>query len=168
MIDLIKNRDVLVIGNALSLDKKKLDRELEKKPIVVAFNKGVTRYKSDIALFNVADMWIPERIKREDVVGIVTHVSPRARPSEVADFEIPLDFIDDLRKKVGNRPSAGCIFNTFLSSVTSVKSVTLIGFDFKETPSWYDLKRTKEPHDYSREREYTINYLVNKKGFRII
>ena len=49
-----------------------------------------------------------------------------------------------------------------------VKGVTLIGFDFKATPTWYDLDHTEEPHNYALEREYTLNTLVKEKGFRII
>jgi len=168
MYDIIKDENILVIGNSVSIDENKLKIELDKKPITCAFNKGVDKYNPDIALFNISEYWL-NKIHRSNVRGLVTHVSPKGRPAKDSDFEIPLDFIDILRKTVGPRPSAGCIVNTFLSMKDlRVKGVTLIGFDFKATPTWYDLDRTEEPHNYALEREYTLNTLVKEKGFRII
>ena len=168
MYNIIKDKEILVIGNAMSIDEDKLKLELAKKPIVCAFNKGVEKYNPDIALFNNVNYWI-SRINKSNIRGLITHVSPKGRPAVKADFEIPLDFIDDLRGEVGSRPSAGCIVNTFLAKKDlGIKGVTLIGFDFKTTPTWYDINRTEEPHDYALEREYTLNTLVKEKGFRII
>lgn len=168
MHNIVKDKDILVIGNALSIDESKLQIELDKNPITCAFNRGVEKYDPDIALFNVVSYWL-DIIPKSDIRGLITQVSPKGRPAIDADFEIPLDFINDLKRYVGPRPSAGCIVNTFLAKKDlNVRSVTLIGFDFKTSPSWYDLHRTKEPHNYELEREYTLNTLVNKRGFRII
>jgi len=168
MIEVFKDKDVIVIGNALSLNEKKLQSLMGKNTLTCAFNKGVERFKPDVAFFSIADSW-----NRVIDVGdaFTIHVSSKGRPSLTADYTIPMRVINKLKPHVGHRPSSGCIANAFLSQRSlNIKSVTLIGFDFKMTPTYYDQKRTPadEPHDYVRERRFTHDYFIKEHQYRLV
>ena len=168
MKEIFANKDVVVIGNALSLNEKKLESLIGENTLTCAFNKGVEKFKPDVAFSSIADSW-NSLIDLGSAVSI--HVSSQGRPSLTADYTIPMRVINKLKPHVGHRPSTGCIANAFLSQRSlGIKSVTLIGFDFKQTPTYYDQKRTPadEPHDYVRERKFTISYFIKECNYNII
>lgn len=72
---------------------------------------------------------------------------------EVSDWE-------DLHKHLGHRPSTGCMAINFLVKYTKFKSLTLIGFDFWETPNWYHGSGPCH-HSPSSEKSY-VQDLQNK------
>jgi hypothetical protein len=171
--EIFENKNVVVIGNAISLDKDVLKSITENKEnlITCAFNKGVERFKPDVAFLSNADHWvIKQKLNVEDAFTI--HCSPKGRPSEYADYAVPLNIIKTLREMVEvNRPSSGLIANAFLCQKRlKIKSVTLIGFDFKKTPTFYDLDRCKftEPHDYVKEEIFTKNFFIDRKKYKLI
>jgi hypothetical protein len=171
VVELFSGKDVVVIGNAISLNRNRLNAITENKEnlITCAFNKGVERFKPDVAFLAVADWW-NSRIDVRDSLTI--HCSPVQRPSLTADYTIPLNTIETLKKIADvKRPSSGFIANAFLcQSRLKIKSVTLIGFDFKATPTYYDKRiiRENEPHDYNKEAFFTQDFFVLKKKYKII
>mgnify|MGYP003648365724 FL=1 len=169
LLDLVSGKDVIVIGNALSLNEDRLHSLIKSRNVITcAFNKGVERFKPDIAFLNVADHW-KKRIDTHDAFTV--HVSPFIRPSRTADYTIPLKIVESLRPIVGPRPSSGCIVNSFFSQKSlNIKSVTLIGFDFKLTPTYYDQTRVpaNEPHNYEKEKDYALSHFVEKCNFNIV
>lgn len=168
MKEVFANKDVVVIGNAASLNEKKLESLIGENTLTCAFNKGVEKFKPDVAFLSIADIW-NSHIDLGTALSI--HVSSKGRPSLTADYTIPMRVINKLKPHVGYRPSTGCIANAFLSQRSlGIKSITLIGFDFKQTPTYYDQKRTPadEPHDYVRERKFTISYFINERNYNII
>ena len=168
MKEIFADKDVVVIGNALSLNEKKLESLIGENTLTCAFNRGVERFKPDVAFLSIADGWNTE-VDIGNAVSI--HVSSEGRPSLTADYTIPMRVINKLKPHVGYRPSSGCIANAFLSQrLLGIKSVTLIGFDFKQTPTYYDQKTSSadEPHDYVRERKFTISYFIHERNYNII
>lgn len=60
---------------------------------------------------------------------------------------------NDCRNKLGYRPSTGCLMIHFLASNISFKSLTLFGFDWWETPTWY-YESGPGPHCPMAEKRY--------------
>ena len=158
-MEIFKDKDILVIGNSTKVAE--IDRN--KDYLVCAFNYGVEKYKPNVAFFNVADEFV--KFMKKDIFSIQT--SPKERPSHFADYAIPLNTINELKQHVGDRPSSGCIALYYISKLNT-KSVTIIGFDFKENPTFYQENREHEPHDYDKEKTFINLLCTNNETWSII
>ncbi len=157
-----KNKKIAVVGNAESLLFQKYGEIIDSFDVVCRFNSGnlpscieAQGTKVDVSFVSVPDLY-PEVVKK---YSHIVQVSPRERNNHYD--AIPLRYIENLKKKMNvDRPSSGIIALYYLYQQKS--NVTIFGFDFKQTPTYYDKNRTHEPHDYVKEALFFKTYLSKR------
>ena len=77
-------------------------------------------------------------------------------------FYLPLFQAQQLEIKLSAPPSTGLQILYFLDSIRNA-SVRIFGFDFKETPTFYET-RNKGKHDYQKEKELVMS-LIDKNNW---
>ncbi|MBN2703881.1 MAG: polysaccharide pyruvyl transferase family protein [Pontiellaceae bacterium] len=178
---LFANKRIALVGNALSLFDQthgsKIDSEFD---LVCRFNKGCAVVDSvaqgkriDIAFFSVPALFneIASSLPSKETPGqpVVFHVSNRRRDSLPKPHRyVPIDSNEEVARLAGvDRPSCGLMAMWYVAAQKPA-SVTLFGFDFKNTPTYYDQQRTQEPHDYVKEKNFVCNTLLKQPHWELI
>jgi hypothetical protein len=159
---LVEGRKVALVGNAQSLFEGESGAEIEGSAIVARLNFGVVRSeahqgrRTDI-LFFATKM---KRATAMRLFGCRTFVwgSPRRlfidlrfllHPNELAF--VPLDDADRLAVRLGARPSTGLVALHLLLNRLGAGEVRLYGFDWKQTPTFYEDSILRNVHDWEAE-----------------
>jgi len=181
------NKSIAVVGNAQSLFDTEYGTLIDSHDIVCRLNKG-TKALSRISHGNKLDVVFASRwylvkyfykkyiIKHNaytDVKFIMCSRQGRTDLTHTIKQDIwyyPLDRYSEFKGKVlglskKQGPSTG-IMALDIISYARPKSVSIFGFDWKKTPTFYDLERTHEPHLYDLEKEYCLNYFVKQLGYK--
>ena len=169
MAGLIGDKSVVIVGNAKSLLSTTHGDEIEAHDVIIRLNKGFVT--------------VPEaQGSRTDMVGLTPELS---EAETIAHFE-PSYFLmlipkmrhyrlfgkDAVRNTlfynfrywiadrnlIGRRPSSGFMAISWMVRLGQAKSVTLYGFDFGATPTYYNPEGYKTPHNYDREREIVLEW----------
>lgn len=191
MIDWFKNKSVSIVGNSLSLFDRDYGRLIDSADVVIRINQGYTVRsfnshgdKTDIIAYSRWSVVGKTLRSRNDLLNTkqFMHVSNRGR-NEITDYGVlgvtpdrffyyPLKMHTELKHNKLNlgkkeKPSTGICILDYLSSCNP-KSVSIFGFDWKETPTFYDLHRSpeQEPHVYELERSYCLENFVKKLGYK--
>jgi len=157
--DLYRDKTIIIIGNASSLIGKGKGRIIESYDIIVRLNKGWPKYPEDLGIRT--DAWsfscscLCDKFCHELAdTPIKLFLNPR-----LYSPNIPKDFIQndmesyrEFIKQLGyRRPSTGCITIDFFSRHIPYKSLSIIGFDFFKSGTWYG---GKGPHQGGLEEAY--------------
>lgn len=164
----ILTKSFCVVGNAQSLLGKNLGSFIDGHDYIIRMNHGFPRHKqhqgektSLVATscnIDKADykkyygkakpMWVTT--KREKVPEWI------AKNSDTLYY--PISCWDSLYKKLGNhRPSTGAmIINLFCEHLT-VTQLSIVGFDFKKSKTYYLGNDHKGPHHWENEEIYATN-----------
>jgi len=182
VIDWFDDKTVAVVGNALSLFDKEYGRIIDEHDVVCRINKGVTAIPSVshgkrldytvISRWNIINsLYIKGKTKGSNFV-VCSRKGFNDLKEDIPEdiYYYPLELHANLKwKKLGlsklQEPSTGLVFLDLLSQCKP-KAVSIFGFDWKETPTFYDLDRTKEPHLYELEKEYCLTNFVKKYNFK--
>lgn len=172
-----KKRRVAVVGNAMSLFDTEWGKEIDSHDVVVRINLG-TRAMGQPSHGSKLDVLACSRydfIRRHGVLDEVScdrilHTSDRGRIESSQEGVIYLDL--DCRMELANRlnlakkqkPSAG-IMTLWYISRCAPRSVDVYGFDWKQTPTFYDPERTDEPHVYDIEKRFCESYFRDQLHF---
>lgn len=82
----------------------------------------------------------------------------------------PVEYWESLKNVLTSRPSAGIMAIDILERSNPLK-VNIIGFDWKDTPTYYNESETKwnpvGPHDWVKERRYIVSK-VKQLGWDIL
>ena len=169
MAGLIGNKSVVIVGNAKSLLETHYGELIETHDIIIRLNKGFVTQPS-------------AQGKRTDMIGLTPELS---EAETLAHFE-PSHFLmlipkmrhyrffgkDAVRNTlfynfrywladrnlIGRRPSSGFMAISWMVRLGQAKSITLYGFDFGATPTYYNPEGYKTPHNYDREREIVLDW----------
>ncbi len=166
---MIAGRTVVVVGNAKSLLDTDFGPAIDAHDVVIRLNKG----------FVVK----PEcQGGRTDLVGL----TPELTEDETASRFAPQAYVmltpkmrhygfrhpDNIRRtifyawhhwladrnRIGRRPSSGYMMISYLLRLNSAASVTLYGFDFGATETYYNPVGYQTPHDYAAERAIILDW----------
>lgn len=169
---LFKNKEVCLVGNSVKLFEKDNGSVIDKYDTVCRFNKGISKlghpsYGSKIDVYfysHCMSMPGPYRSnpkKFNNTVLIQTGRHNRDTIINKNTYQIPLEDRIKLKEKFNlskkQDPTTGVLAFDFLLSFKP-KKIILIGFDWKEYPTFYDLNRLYEPHNYSAEKEYITSF----------
>ena len=166
---LISGQSVAVVGNAKSLLTTTFGSDIDAHDIIIRLNKGFVTQPS-------------AQGTRTDMVGLTPELS---EDETIARFE-PSYFLmlipkmrhyrlfgkDAVRNTlfynfrywladrnlIGRRPSSGFMAISWMVRLSLAKSITLYGFDFGATPTYYNPEGYKTPHNYDREREIVLGW----------
>lgn len=172
----LKGKTVAIIGNSQSVLKAE-HPEIDGFDIVIRMNKGFPQGKekhigsrTDIlaVAVPVGMMTIKEKFNPKYIVWInVNGANPAPGKAENL-FIYPQKFWDDLYHALGDYPSTGCMVTDLILSRCNhnAKDVSLYGFDFWKTETWYHIEQDyypRHPHNPEKEEIY-IRDLLNRKN----
>lgn len=172
--DYFKGKQVLLVGNSVKLCQSNSNGDfIDSFPIVCRINKGVASLgtpwygkKCDV-FFYASLVSIPKKMKKavHDINNPIWIKTSKHNSFMAHDknYNIPhnewwhlkTEKLKLTEKKI--EPTTGIVAVDFILSC-SPKKLTLIGFDWKKSPTFYDLNRTHEPHDYSKEESYIRSF----------
>ena len=154
----LKNKSIAIVGNSESILNKKDGAEIEAHDIVIRFNKGFPLAKPEalgrrtdilflactlsefqLRLFNAKLL-----IKRSGLCGNACHYAI-------------MSYDRRFLKQGVSQPSTGFIaINLCLSA--AAKDITLYGFDFFKSPTYYNEQNYKTLHNGQKEAEKVLEY----------
>ncbi|MDD7910889.1 glycosyltransferase family 29 protein [Pseudovibrio exalbescens] len=168
----VRGNRVAIVGNAQSLLRTSFGRDIDAHDIVVRLNRGVVSpsarshgKKTDIWCFSVLDQMTPV-LKRANYRYRIGMSPKQVNLPDNEEIVYPSEYWSRLSALIGARPSVGCMALDLISRFQPY-SVTLYGFDFKETKSYYEKHHNFGQHDFAAERLFAKT-LVSKNGWEII
>ena len=158
----LQGKRVALVGNAASILAQDYGGEIEDHDIVVRMNRGLPAraqsqgVRTDVLAFSVFP-WVAGVYPKFNAKWSVW-MSPRFRDTIDETFPPEITFYDlslweSLRARLGARPSVGAMALDFLSHASPAR-VSIFGFDFKTSGTFYEQHQHVGPHDYSAERAY--------------
>ena len=147
----IKGKHVAIVGNAKSLfDNEQLyGAYINAADFVIRFNRGFITNpwkqgrKTDLLI--LACLLKPDEIQSFNSKWVVNRSSSYVNP---VYFTIPNQDRRMLRDKLDCQPSTG-FMAIDLCLYAGAKSIDLFGFDFEQTPTFYNPEGYQTAHDYS-------------------
>ena len=169
MSKLIAGQTVAVVGNAKSLFETDYGTAIEAHDVIIRLNKGfVTKPSSQGTRTDMVGL-TPELSEDETVERFQPNtflmLIPKMRHYRLFGtaavrgtlfYKFRYWLAD--RNLIGRRPSSGFMAISWLVRLDSAQLVTLYGFDFGATPTYYNPVGYKTPHNYDREREIVLDW----------
>jgi hypothetical protein len=172
-----KKKTIAVVGNALSLFDTNHGEQIDAHDVVVRLNLGTRAMglpshgsKLTVLACSRYDFIRRHGVINEVDIGQILHTSDRGRIESpqpgvfYLDLESRMELAQHLALEKKQKPSAG-IMTLWYISQCAPRSVSVYGFDWKQTPTFYDPNREDEPHVYDREREFCRTYFQQQLGF---
>lgn len=150
--EFIKNKRVALVGNALSIFDKKNGKLIDSYDVIIRFNYGFVKsiesqgIKTDIHILAV-------NLKSEEYN--LLNAKFRLNRSRICHNPCKTILWADRKRLINNckQPSSGFIaIDLCLSS--GAKEISLFGFDFNKTMTFYNDPNYKTMHDFVKEEEY--------------
>lgn len=158
VIDYIKDKRVAIVGNARSLFMDKYGSEIDKNDVIIRFNKGfITQPESQgtntTVLILGCEINKPE-IDRYNAMFTVNRSGHYRNAVEytISNFDRKLLF-----DKLGSQPSTG-FMAVDLCLTAQAKKISLFGFDWGRTDTFYNPKGYETQHDYFQEEKVILEY----------
>lgn len=196
MYEILNNTSVAIIGNSESLFKYNFGPEINSHDVIIRINKSAslcfeTKYrniyrthgtKTTIWAFSFADTMKSIINKNHTKAKYLLQMNDYTKNKIQHQFNfdaISSSDISELKEKLNRHgdktntnygPSTGLRVLDFVSK-HNPQSVTVYGFDWKETPTFYDFKRatrfteTRHNHNYQFEMNYCKEVFKSKFGF---
>lgn len=165
-----------VVGNAKSVFDKQNGHIIDKHP-TIRFNR--IQIESTTSQGSRWDFLASSEIKTFEMYNTIKpefhtllftpYLDEQICHKNIIKFETNIIDMDikiskRLMNKIGYKPSTGLQILTFLSMIGV--HVNIFGFDWKKTPTIYDLNRVHDPHNYKIEHTYSLE-LINNQNWSI-
>ena len=157
VLDYLKDKNVAIVGNAQSIFDHTYGEEIDKADVVIRFNRG---FPNDIKAQGekTTILMLSCDLSKTDINFYkAKYVINR---SGIASNDAPTISSQDrnrLAEKLGSQPSSG-FMAIDLCLTAHAKSIQLYGFDFEQTPTFYNPDGYKTKHDYNKEQEIVLEY----------
>ena len=177
--DLIKDKNVLLVGNSNTLLKKDNSELINSYEFVVRFNLSIQHYHKYSSLGTKCDAWIYAMSHTKRIIDVwnKSQAKPlhciRYGPEKMQigpyKYFINSNLVKStLRKELelpkSKHPTTGIATIWYFLNKTSAKSISLIGFDSFKSVNFYTRKNGSEQwHNYNSEREWIYNKVKEKK-----
>lgn len=161
--DSIKGNTVAIVGNAQSLFERTYGEDIDDHGFIVRFNKGfITRPECQGTKTNFLILACPMSKKDIDsfCADFVANRSASSSYGNKVPYTIGSIERQNMKNFLGAQPSTG-FMAIDICLYFGAKSIDLYGFDWEETPTFYNPKDYKTKHDYSKEREILEEYEKN-------
>lgn len=172
--------NVALIGNATYMFEREYGKEIESHDVVVRLNKAAMLFtemdrekshgkRTDIWMFWNAAEYKNNFRKTNAKLMHMGHQGRSAVNRSLVDFVYPDEYYAPLKRVAGkhHNPTTGFMALDYISKCNP-RSVTVYGFDWKETPTFTDPDRKKEkqcPHDFPTEKKYCFDTYFTKDNF---
>ena len=168
----LDGKSVAIVGNATSLLAHRHGALIDGHDVVVRMNMG---FPVDAAAQGTRfDLWCFSNY-RATLQAPDGFVAPRSvwMSPKFRDWQGGIDCcfypIADwraLRDQLGARPSVGAM-TIDLVSRASPRQVTVIGFDFNRSKTFYETRTLPSPHDFAAEERYVTD-LIARRSWRFV
>lgn len=154
----IKGKRVAIVGNAKSLFDYEQGSQIDSFDFIIRFNKGfITRpecqgTKTDFLI--LACLLTNDEINSYNAKWISNRSTSYVNP---VYFTISNQDRRRLRDKLDSQPSTG-FMAIDLCLEAGAKSIDLFGFDFEQTPTFYNPEGYQTKHDYPTEKQIVLEY----------
>ena len=159
-IIIIQGKNVAIVGNAQSLFEKRYGEDIDDNDFIIRFNKGfITSPECQGTRTNFLILACPLSRKEIDSYG-AEFVANRSESSSYGN-KVPytLGNIErqNMKNFLGAQPSTG-FMAVDIALFFDAKTINLYGFDWEETPTFYNPKDYKTLHNYKKEKEIIMEY----------
>ena len=165
----LAGQSVAVVGNAKSLFAAELGAQIDSHDIIIRLNKGFVQ--APAAQGTRTDMvgLTPELSEGE----VSAHFAPRhmlmlipkmrhyrifSRENVQNTLFYPFRWWLADRNLIGRRPSSGFMAISWLVRLGVAREIVLYGFDFGQTPTYYNPVGYKTPHNFAREGQIIMGW----------
>ncbi len=160
----ISGKSVAIVGNAQSLLSHSYGDEIDAHDVVIRINKGFVvnpvaqGTRTDIATVTpeMTEDEIDQRFSPKMILFLIPklrHLRMK-RPHNLRKLAFyPLRYWMADRNHIGRRPSSGYMMVSYLLRLGVAREITLYGFDFGKTATYYNPEGYKTPHNFAREGE---------------
>jgi hypothetical protein len=188
---LIDNKSIAIVGNAESLFKYNFGIEIDKHDTVIRINRSASicfgnKYRSiqkthgtktTIWVFSFADTMKSAIQKNYDKANHLIQMNPSSKNRIEYSFDFECISADDILKlkeklnKLNDKselhyaPSTGLRTLDYVSKF-SPKEVNVYGFDWKKTPTFYDIKKETQQHEVRHNHNYFLEMKYCKEVFQ--
>jgi hypothetical protein len=177
--DLVKDKNVLLVGNSRKLLKKDNSDLIDSFEFVIRFNLSIAKLY-DYNIGNKCDAWV-FAMCRERVINNTynsAQIKPQVcvrygAPYKIGAVNINLDVKKDkIRKEIeidsDMHPSTGIVTTWYMLNKAKPKSISLIGFDSFKNPNFYtSIQNAHLCHNLKAEEAY-LRKLSEEKHIQII
>lgn len=173
--DLVKDKNVLLVGNSSTLLKKDNSDLIDSFEFVIRFNLSIA-HMSAYSIGTKCDAWLfamcGENVIQRTYEG--AKIKPRVcvrygAPFNIGEVNINLDVNkNDIKKELnigeGMHPTTGIVTTWYMLNKTAAKSVSLIGFDSFQNHNFYTkVNRANLCHNLDAEKKYLSELVEDKK-----
>lgn len=158
ILDAIKGKDVAIVGNAQSIFKTKYGEEIDKKNFVIRFNKGFPN-KPESQGTKTTMVILACELSKPDIEFYKAKYLVNRSKSYLNDVPYSISNKDRrvMSEKIGFQPSSG-FMAVDLCLTAGAKSINLYGFDWEQTPTYYNRQGYVTQHCYRIEKEIINRY----------
>ena len=159
----IKGKNVAIVGNAKSIFSKKNGKEIDEHDFVIRFNKGFIYDKESQGSKTNLLILACEPTSEEIESFHAQFVCNRSKHyHNLTKYTITNTQRALMKDEIGSQPSSGYMAIDVCFNFKA-KSIDLYGFDFEETPTFYNPEGYKTQHNYSKEKEIVLGYAAKGK-----
>jgi hypothetical protein len=169
-LDLVEGKSVALVGNAQSLLGRSDGAAIDACEVVIRMNRGFVR-NPDAQGTRTDVMMISGGVSLEEISAssdpkLILFMTPKRLTMSADLFGheriscLPFGIWRALRQELGTRPSTGMMGLYLLVRNARPASVSLFGFDWKESKTFYKARDPdNSPHDWERERQFILEWL---------
>lgn len=159
----IKGKNVAIVGNAKSLFDKNDGDKIDRFDFVIRFNKGFINEPEKQGTKTDMLMLACELSKVDVLSYKARYVVNRSKSyiNELAQYTISNKDRRKLKERLNAQPSTG-FMAIDLCLTAGASSITLFGFDFEKTLTFYNPEGYQTAHDYNAEESIVMEYVKNK------
>ena len=181
-IELVKNKNVLLVGNGSSVLKHDYSKDIDSYEFVIRFNYGIREHRKYPNSGKKADAWFYTIWNPKKCIGVWKSLKHKPKhcirhagePVNIGEhqYHIPTEFRNKLNASLnypkGKLASTGLCAIHYLVEYCDTKSITLIGFDSFNTSNYYSHANTgRIRHLADVERAY-INKLFKENKIKFL
>jgi hypothetical protein len=176
-----ENKTVAIVGNAESISKKHYGKDIDAHQVVVRINRGLLcctkinhtkdsfGIKLDVWMFNLYNRNIRlfyDNIKHKLIKQNFYKMQMNEDlNNDNFDFSYPGEYYMDLKKHfLPKNPSTGLRALDYVSKCNP-SLVNVYGFDWKETPTFYDKNASDVNHNFLKEKMYCEEKFIKENKF---
>lgn len=180
MIELIKiqefveNKNIILVGNNDNINKTDNSKIIDSYDIVVRMNHAMPEknigYKTDIWLMSFNNLmkqikeymiFKPKYTIRLNYFNEDANIHPAIKSNNL--YIWPVEEHKKIEEIIGNRTvSTGCMGIYFFANYCKPKSISIIGYDFFKTKSFYNsINMSSQWHTADNERMFAEKYINN-------
>ena len=162
--DCMRGKSVAVVGNAKSLFDRNYGKEIDGHDFVIRFNGGfITKPECQGTKTNLLILAIELDEKDIDSFGAEFVINRCTMYKNKSRVQGSIDERERVRLKhfFGAQASTGFMAVDMCVNAAECKSITLYGFDWERTPTFYNPDGYVTKHKYSREEEVIRRWQKN-------